>query len=87
MGATTWTYPKDSLTFEELQAVVLAYRKGMATSYELFLEEVKSFKGQPVPEIGSKWPRSGYFLPTTKAFADSVTLIASTATLKGVLKQ
>lgn len=87
MGATTWTYPQDSLTFEELQAVVLAYRKGMSTTYDLFLDEVRSFKGQPIPEIGSKWPRSGYFLPSTQTFADSVTLLASTATLKGVLKQ
>lgn len=87
MGATTWTYPQDSLTFEELQAVVLAYRKGMAATYNLFLDEVKSFKGTPIPEIGSKWPRSGYFLPSAEAFVDSVTLLASTATLKGVLKQ
>ena len=87
MGATTWTYPQDSLTFEELQAVVIAYRKGLATTYDLFLDEVKSFKGLPVPEIGSKWPKSGYFLPSTQTFADSVALLASTGTLKGILKQ
>jgi hypothetical protein len=87
MGATTWTYPQDSLTFEELQAVVLAYRRGLVTTYDLFLDEVKSFKAQPVPEIGSKWPRSGYFLPSTQTFADSVTQLASTATLKGVFRQ
>jgi adenylate cyclase len=87
MGATTWTYPQDSLSFEDLQAVILAYRNGVATTYESFLAEVKSFKGQEQPEIGDQWPGKGYFLPSTEAFVDSVTLLASTKTLKGILKQ
>lgn len=87
MGATTWTYPKDSLSFEELQAIVIAYRKGVAATYDLFLEEVKAFKGSSIPEIGDNWPRQGYYLPSTEAFLDSVTLLASAKTLNGILKQ
>lgn len=87
MGATTWTYPEDSLTFEDLQSIILAYRKGVASTYDLFLEEVKSFKGQAVPEIGDKWPGAGYYLPSTDAFVDSVSLLASAKTLKGILKE
>lgn len=87
MGATTWTYPQDSLSFDELQAIVLAYRKGIAATYDMFLAEVKTFKGQEVPPIGDKWPAEGYYLPSTQAFVDSVTLLASSKTLKGILKQ
>lgn len=87
MGATTWTYPQDSLSFEELQAIILAYRKGVAATYDLFLAEVKNYKNSSVPEIGDKWPQKGNYLPSTETFLDSVTLLASTSTLKGILKQ
>lgn len=87
MGATTWTYPSDSLSFNELQTIILAYRKGTVATYEAFLAEVKTFKNQEIPEIGENWPAEGYFLPTSNVFIDSVKMLVSNSTLEGVLKQ
>lgn len=87
MGATTWTYPADSLSFQELQAIVLAYRKGAAATYDKFLAEVSGFKETSTPEIGDKWPTEGYFLPATEVFIDSVAALASLETLKKILKE
>ncbi len=86
MGATTWTYPEDSLSFDELQAVILAYRKGTVATYEAFLAEVDNFKELDKPEIGDKWPAEGYYLPTAEAFLDSVKILTAKNTLEAILK-
>lgn len=85
MGATTWTYPQDSLSFDELKAIITAYRQGVETAYSAFLDEVKGFKEHPVPEIGNKWPAKGYYLPSTEVFLDSIKQMASVQTLNGIL--
>lgn len=87
MGATTWTYPSDSLSFTQLQGIIMAYRMGAAATYDKFLAEVKTFKEQQIPEIGSKWPAEGNYLPETRVFLDSITAIASAKTLNGILKE
>ena len=84
MGATTWTYPKDSLSFEEVKAILLAYRMGAVSTYNKYLKKAQSFP--EVPEIGSKWPSKGYYLPTAEVFIDSVAELASVKTLNSLLK-
>ncbi len=86
MGATTWTYPEDSVSFDQLQAILLAYRKGTVATYNAFLAEVESFKEMEKPEVGEKWPAEGYYLPTADAFLDSVKVLASKSTLEAILK-
>lgn len=86
MGATTWTYPADSVTFEELSAMIKAYHDGVVFTFNEFLEEAKAFKTKDVPEIGETWPTDGYFLPTAEEFLDSVKTLSSKATLSAMLK-
>lgn len=86
MGATTWTYPKDSISFEELKAILMVYREGAAATYDSYLKKVTTFKASAAPEIGKKWPKDGYFLPEVTAFMDSLSLLTANSTLKGILK-
>ncbi len=86
MGATTWTYPQDSVSFDELQSIIMAYREGAEVTFQKFLDETEAFKETETPQAGTTWPASGYFLPTPKVFLDSVNVLASDKTLKGILK-
>lgn len=86
MGATTWTYPEDSVTFDELQSIIMAYREGASATFQKFLDETNAFTETETPEAGETWPANGYFLPTPEVFLDSVNVLASEETLKGILK-
>ena len=86
MGATTWTYPKDSLTYEEVVEIVGAYRKGAIATYNKYLDKMSGFKTEAIPEIGDKWPSEGFYLPTAEVFMDSVGKLASAETMVGILK-
>lgn len=86
MGATTWTYPSDSVTFEELKAMVMAYREGAMATLTEYHEEIAGFKTSEKPVIGDKWPTEGMFVPSPNAFMDSVQVLVANETLKGILK-
>ncbi len=86
MGATTWTYPSDSVSFEELQAIIMAYRNGAVSTFQTYLDKAATFKENQVPVVGEAWPAGGYQLPTPQIFLDSVNELASQKTLKGILK-
>ncbi|MEM6829094.1 MAG: DUF3365 domain-containing protein [Bacteroidota bacterium] len=86
MGATTWTYPEDSVSFDELQSIIMAYRDGASVTFQKFLDEAAAFKETETPNVGASWPANGYFLPTPEVFIDSVNVLASDNTLKGILK-
>lgn len=81
MGATTWQYPSDSLTYDEALNIIKAYRDGTKAIYNQFLEEVQGFKVAIKPEIGNKWPSTGFYIPTTESFIDSVRKMASYETM------
>lgn len=87
MGATTWTYPKEMLTFSEVQGVINAYRKGIVNTLGEYVSEIEGFKNSPKPEIGDKWPSEGLYIPSPEAFLDSVKVLASTQTLDGLLAE
>jgi len=82
MGATTWQYPKDSLTYKETVAVLNSYAKGTVDIYEEYLKEIAAFVNSGKPEIGKKWPAEGNYLPTSEVFLDSVQKLTSYATMK-----
>lgn len=82
MGATTWQYPKDSLTYKETIAVLNSYAEGTVDIYEEYLEEIANFKESEKPVIGKKWPAEGNFLPSSEVFLDSVKKISSYETMK-----
>jgi len=82
MGATTWQYPKDSLTYKETVAVLNSYAKGTVDIYVEYLDEIKNFKESEKPEIGKKWPAEGKYLPTAEVFLDSVKQLTAYETMK-----
>lgn len=77
MGATTWQYPSDYMTYEEAIAVLKAYREGTKSIYNAYLKEIAAFKDSPKPVIGDKWPSGGFQLPSAEVFIDSVRKLAS----------
>ncbi|MDB4297283.1 DUF3365 domain-containing protein [Flavobacteriaceae bacterium] len=86
MGATTWQYPKESLSYAEAMDVLKAYRDGTAAVYKDYLKEISEFKTSDKPEIGDKWPSAGFYLPSPEVFLDSVRELASYETMKSLMK-
>lgn len=86
MGATTWTYPEDSVSSDELQSIIMAYRDGAAATFQAYLDKAATFKENEIPMSGDSWPADGYQLPSPKVFLDSVNSLAAEETLRGVLK-
>lgn len=68
MGATTWTYPKEYLTMEEVADIIRVYRLGVEETYKSYLAEVQAYKENKVPEIGEKWSDAGYAIPDAENF-------------------
>ena len=66
MGATTWAYPHEYVTRDDLVIVIKELRKAFKKSYLSYIEKTKSFVKQPL--VGSKWPEDGYYLPQAKVF-------------------
>lgn len=86
MGATTWSYPTDSLSTDELLAMIAVYKAGINHTFESYLNKVNSFVEKEKPLIGNNWPSNGYFLPSLAAFDDTVTKMTSAALINSVLK-
>jgi len=70
MGATTWMYPTQKVSTEEVLKTLVVLHDGFRDAYTAYLEKVKTFKKLPV--IGNKWPREGYFLPDVETFMQAV---------------
>ena len=87
MGATTWTYPEDSVSFDELRGMIMAYRQGASATFQAYLDKAASFHESEVPEVGETWPSQGYHLPSPEVFLDSVKMLAANQTLNGLLKE
>ncbi|MGQ0792710.1 MAG: c-type heme family protein [Deltaproteobacteria bacterium] len=84
MGATTWLYPKAMVSSDELLVILAAIEAGFREAYSEYLEKAKTFSAPP--EIGNKWPRDGYFLPSADAFIQEARARYSPGTLASLLK-
>ena len=87
MGATTWQYPKDSLTYKGAIDVLDAYAQGTVDIYVEYLNEIEDFKESKKPIIGKKWPADGNYLPTAEVFLDSVRKLSSYETMKSLVSR
>jgi len=85
MGATTWLYPKKTVTRDELIKVISELRSAFAKAYVSFTEKTSSFKNITPPVIGDKWPSEGYFIPHADVFLARFEQEASKETLKLLL--
>lgn len=84
MGATTWSYPKDKVTLEEMMQVISAYRGGVVDAYEAYL--AKAAKFSKPPEVGDRWPKDGYYLPSKDVFVAEFERRASGNTINLMLQ-
>lgn len=83
MGATTWAYPDARLATGEMIALLAALRKAIRGAYQTYLDKVATF--QDAPEIGSRWPRDGYYLPSADIFMDDFSRRTAPESLHRVL--
>ncbi|MGH8657896.1 MAG: c-type heme family protein [Gammaproteobacteria bacterium] len=83
MGATTWSYPEDAVTLDELMKILTALRQGFREAYTAYLTKVERFANRP--QIGDKWPRDGFYLPTVDVFMKEAVKRASESTLVSML--
>jgi adenylate cyclase len=84
MGATTWSYPKDKISLDELMQVVAAYRGGVVAAYDAYLAKAAKFANPP--EVGERWPKDGYFLPSREVFVKEFERRASPNTVNTLLR-
>ena len=70
MGATTWMYPNESVSIDELLRTLAALRQGFKEAYESYLEKARKFANPP--GIGEHWPAEGYFLPSSEVFMGEI---------------
>lgn len=85
MGATTWSYPRDSLTTDELILWINVFNGAVQDTYSSYLDKTKKFKHYEQPVIGEKWPDEGYFLPSADVFLDTVLNEISLPLVKNII--
>ena len=85
MGATTWTFPSNSVSVSETLEVLTALRNGFRDAYASYIEKTKSFSSRP--EIGKKWPSQCYCLPTPETFMQEAERRISKPTLDRLLSR
>jgi hypothetical protein len=83
MGATTWTYPKKAVSRDEIIRIITSLRKGFRDAYSAYLEKTATFSRKP--EIGIRWPKDGYFLPSADIFMNEFSKRASQSSMELLL--
>lgn len=83
MGATTWAYPESRLTSDEMLGVLVALRWSIRTAYQAYLDKAATFSKPP--EIGARWPRDGYYLPSADVFMSALSESTGAASLDALL--
>lgn len=82
MGATTWSYPKEYVTPEEMATILTAVRQGFQDAYTAYIEAAHEFSDKP--DIGENWPRDGFAVPDVDVFIGEFKQRASDKTVDGV---
>jgi len=83
MGATTWAYPSKEVTYEEAVQILAAVRQGFGDAYGKFLAKTRTFSKPP--EIGDRWPKEGYYLPSSEVFLAEFARRSSGGTVQRLL--
>jgi len=83
MGATTWLYPDETVTLDEITKTVAVLRASFKKVYAGYLLKTQGF--EKPPEIGDKWPGEGYYLPSVDVFFAVYDAKASEQTMRLLL--
>ncbi|MBT5738000.1 MAG: hypothetical protein HN891_00045 [Planctomycetes bacterium] len=84
MGATTWSYPHETVSPDEFVNIIDAVRGGFRDAYRSYLQEIESFDNKP--EIGTQWPSDGYAVPDEETFMKEFEQRISADTLNTLLE-
>ena len=87
MGATTWLYPRRAVSLPDVLNTLEALRRSAVSTYAMYLDKVRTFPALEQPEIGTRWPRDGHFLPNVETFAKALSARNSAATLAVLLAE
>ena len=79
MGGTTWMYPAQAVSLDELVTAITVLHQGFMDAYSAYLEKVKTFANPPA--IGEHWPSEGYFLPSEEVFLQEILMRTAPHTL------
>ncbi|MBW8851105.1 MAG: DUF3365 domain-containing protein [Xanthomonadales bacterium] len=85
MGATTWSFPRDKLSTDEVIAILAAYRASALDAYDAYLKKTAGFDDKERPKVGPQWPKDGLFVPDAGTFRDRVEAQNSIASLNLLL--
>ena len=85
MGATTWSFPRDKLSTDEVIAILAAYRASALDAYDAYLKKTAGFDDKERPKVGPQWPKDGLFVPDAGTFRDRVEARNSIASLNLLL--
>lgn len=86
MGATTWLFPRPTVATAEALQILAAFRQAAVSTYAMYLAKVRKFPETDQPEIGSRWPREGHFLPDVATFTKAIETRNSGRTLTVLLE-
>jgi adenylate cyclase len=86
MGATTWSFPREYVTTDELVEYLRAYRAAALDTYSAYLKETESFADEKRPQLGGRWPKDGLYLPDIDTFRKSIEDRNSAASLNLLLQ-
>ena len=83
MGATTWMYPDASVSADRALDLVGALRTSIRQAYAAYLQKVATFPTRP--QIGAKWPRDGFALPSEDVFMRELARRSSSAMMLALI--
>lgn len=89
MGATTWSYPKDSISTDEFLAMLFAYRAGVAEVWQNYLHKFDGLPLESQPIIGRNWPSTTapLGLPDLKTWQDSILSLSAPTVLAELMQK
>ena len=84
MGVTTWTFPDSHVSTDELFNLIHTFHNSIRNAYALLVDEMKTLNNPP--DIGNKWPKDGYYLPSVDEFMKQALKRTSASTLNTVTR-
>lgn len=88
MGATTWSYPREKVSTEEMVRILAALRLSALDTYRVYLDKSQHFRTETKPRVGTQWPEDcTACLPNEATFRQRVETLNSAASLNLLLAQ
>ena len=84
MGATTWTYPENTISIDTFFKLLATLDRAIETAYTLVLNEAEKLPNPP--RMGEQWPESHYAIPNKETFIAAIHKRASPEILARIVQ-